>query len=109
MNLKRKTLLSIIIAVVMTFGMIPMIGASTANAVAYPEITLEFGTGHEALAAGFADYMNEDESPIPGCDAAATGSKVNFFYLENEDYSLGDVHSKINRILLVFHWPEDLG
>lgn len=102
MNLKRKTLLSIIIAVVMTFGMIPMIGASTANAVAYPEITLEFGTGHEALAAVFADYMNEDESPIPGCDAAATGSKVNFFYLENGDYSLGDVHSKISRILLDF-------
>ena len=102
MTEKRKMLLSILLAVVMTFSMIPMIGGSTANAVVHPEITLEFGTGHETLAAEFAVYLDGDGSPLRGCDAVADGSKVKFFYLPDGDNYLGEVQEFISSILRNF-------
>ena len=85
----EKKLLGIVLAFIMMFFMFPIICGSNAHASGAvekndAEITLEFGTGHETLAADFAAYLNGDSSPLNGCDATADGSKVKFYYADRE-------------------------
>ena len=85
----EKKLLGIVLAFIMMLFMFPIICGSNAHASGAvakndAEITLEFGTGHETLAADFAAYLNGDSSPLNGCDATADGSKVKFYYADRE-------------------------